>query len=143
MQPHENDYQIAHYDIGLHPICYDVIPWLAQAEMARRKAGAPAPLKLCFVRTTNSLVQLSQDRMNFFEKVVRPALSLFGAIEDVSAAGGRYIDFVGLRDIAQEAAAGAEAPQIRPAEQLITDVKENGVKGRPPRTIAPGVTRYD
>src|SRR5262245_51976847 len=40
LQPHSFDYQIAHYDIGLHPICYDVIPWLAQAEMARIKNNA-------------------------------------------------------------------------------------------------------
>jgi len=143
MHPQECDYQIAHYDIGLHPICYDVIPWLAQAEMARIKNGAPAPLTICFVRTTNSMVELSQDRMAFFEKVVRPALSLFGAIEDVRAAGGRYIDFVGLRDVADAASSGEQVPLIRPASAAIAAIKEQVIKDGPaPVTMTLRETGY-
>jgi len=134
LQPTDPDLSMAQYDIGLHPICFDIIPWLATVEMARVRAGAPAPLKMCFVRTTNSLVHLTPERMAFFEKVIRPALTLFGAVEDTQAAGGRFVDFTGLRDIAYAYGKGEQIPKLqipKSAVDLVYRTYIEGVEQRP------------
>lgn len=81
--PHDEslDESFACFHCGFGPAGFDFLIWLITHEMARIKAGAPAPLKVAF--------WCGREPMKFpwMEKVYRPLLPLIGAVEDERALG--------------------------------------------------------
>jgi hypothetical protein len=122
------------FDLTADPICFDFLPWLVSAEMTRRREGAPAPLRVAFVRNPNSLVTIEESKWKFFHNVIRPVLSLFGAVEDEAAAVGRHADFVAYKDISKWHQAGEEVPVIT-VPDMAKDKMDKRLKGRTPVTI--------
>jgi len=100
------------YDLTRDPISFDFIPWLATAEMTRRREKAPAPLRVSFVANENALGDRVHPQLPFIQNVIRPALALFDAVEGVAGERARQADFVGLRDLARAYAQGEKIPQI-------------------------------
>jgi hypothetical protein len=95
-------------------ICYDVVGWLIGAEMARIRAQAPAPLKVCLYRPIEKNVALPEYQKIMLENVVIPAvLAVGGEINKVT--GGRS-DFCMLhKDIVEHCKAGEKVPRLRAA----------------------------
>lgn len=108
------------YNVPISPLSYDFACWLVDAEMTRIAEGAPAPLKVCFWFGRDGKTGFNDShREQMFRGVVRPMLDLIGAVEDPTAADGRFKQFFVSRDIAARAAAGAEVSRFRaPAGQL-------------------------
>ncbi len=81
---------------------FDFMNWLAIAEMRRRQAGAPAPLKVGFFfgRIKDSWKD-DDRRPGMLENVCRPALAFVGAVEDESAVTGKTYDQFLLRSVKQ------------------------------------------
>jgi len=78
------------YNTTLQTCCYDFTPWLVDAEMRRRAAGAPAPLKIGFVSgLTGELCFYTPAQETMFHNVVRPMLAFVAAVEDERAKHGR------------------------------------------------------
>jgi hypothetical protein len=115
---------LVRYDVTADPICFDFLPWLVTAEMRRRQEGAPAPLKVAFVRNPASLAPLTEAKWQFFAKVMRPCLELLGAEESQEAQNGRHEDFVGLREIAKLARSGIEVPHIKVPDEQMNAMRE-------------------
>jgi hypothetical protein len=126
---------LARYDFATDPICFDFVPWLVTAEMVRRRANIPPPLRVGFTRSAAALREETAYKRQFIERVIKPSLALFGAIEDMSAGTlGRRTDYVGLRDIARACREGEEVPRIRvPPTSLAEAARKLG--GRPPVTL--------
>jgi hypothetical protein len=103
------------YNIPMSPLSFDFVNWLADAEMTRLREGAPAPLKVGFWFGRDGKTGLNlMARRQMFEKVVRPALALMGAVEDDrSAIVGRCKQFFGMKDLLDGARAGDEVPKFR------------------------------
>ena len=122
------------YDLTADPICFDFLCWLVQAEMRRRQENAPAPLRVAFVRNPASLTGVTQQKWHFFNKVMRPMLELFGAVEDAAAQNGRHEDFIGLREIATMFNGMVPVPSITVPEPAMEQMLE-WLGGRKPVTI--------
>ncbi len=89
----ELDASYACYNLATGPIAYDMLVWLAYAEMYRVRNGGAAPLKVGFwLGKDPSLVMGDGKRMQWLEHVYRPALALVGAVEDPAAVRGWHID---------------------------------------------------
>jgi hypothetical protein len=102
------------YNVPLWALCYDFIAWLINAEMTRRREGAPAPLRVGFWFGRDGRTGLEMPyRGLMFEHVVRPALALVGAVEDETAVDGRVLDAFTSRPIAEAARAGETVPKLR------------------------------
>jgi hypothetical protein len=116
------------YDLNRDPISFDFIPWLASAEMTRRREQAPAPLRVSFVANSSSLTDNHIKGQSFLANVMRPALALFDAVEGIEGEKARQQDFVGLRDLARAYAEGEPIPQIvvppDAAERVRHDLKD-------------------
>lgn len=101
------------YNCAVAPFSFDFLPWLASAEMTRVREGAPGPLKVAFWFGRDGKTGMSNGiRQRMFEKVVRPLVSLMGAVE-TSNTGGRFKEFYGLGDVANGARAGEAVPRIK------------------------------
>jgi len=115
------------YNIVYSPLGFDFIYWLIDAEMARVREGAPAPLKVAFWR--GKKVDTRPDRISWLNHVMRPALAFVGAVEDSTAILGRHKPVYVPRDIVAAAKAGETVPMLRPPR--VIPIKS----GRPPVTI--------
>ena len=103
------------YNVPRSPLSYDFIVWLVDAEMTRRREGAPAPLKVGFWFGRDGKTGLEQEsRARMFDKVLRPALALIGAVEDETAIDGRWKDFFSARDIVAGYRNGENIPYLSP-----------------------------
>lgn len=122
------------YDLSSDPICFDFIPWLVTAKMKMIQEGAPGPLKVAFIRNPTSLAPITDQKWTFFNKVIRPSLELFGAVEDAAAAEGRHEEFAGLRDIAAGFKTGVYVPKIEVPERALLAMA-GILEGRRPVTI--------
>src|SRR5260221_2254477 len=122
------------YALTSDRICFDFIPWLVTAEMRRRKENAPGPLKVAFVRQPGSLTSITDQKWRFLQKVMRPALDLFGAVESADAQNGRHEEFVGLRDISSAYQSGIDVPRIAVPGPAMDAMREQ-LDGRKPVTI--------
>jgi len=81
------------YNITTGPLCFDFITWLVRAEMNRRKAGAPGPLKVGFWMSPDPekwLMAQGYRRQKWLDQVFRPALNFIGAVEDDRAVYGHH-----------------------------------------------------
>jgi hypothetical protein len=121
------------FDLYRNSICFDAVLWLAAKEMARRREGAPAPLKVKFTEDAVALTQNPTDREAFANHVVRPALALFGAVE--SMLEGRTDDNFGVNDIVNGFYRGEEVPQIQVPDAAMAAIDLKYLKNRRPVTI--------
>ena len=104
------------YNVPASPLSFDFIHWLIDAEMTRRREGAPAPLKVCFWLGRDGKTGLRLPaRQQMLDHVLRPALALVGAVEDPSAADGREKASTKLVDVVTAARGGAEVPKLKAA----------------------------
>jgi hypothetical protein len=102
------------YNLTQAPTSYDAINWLADAEATRLREGAPAPLKVCFWFGRDHKSGLESElRSRMFHHVVKPALALFGAVEDPTAIDGRIKNFYSTRDIVSNYRQGEPMPELR------------------------------
>src|ERR1051326_1575375 len=76
------------YNVAMGPASYDVIPWLIEAEMIRRKAGAPAPLKIAFWEGKDKSGAQAPNRRRMLDAVMKPAVELIGGVLDDKAMFG-------------------------------------------------------
>ncbi len=109
-------YNVAHY-----PLSFDFVPWLIDAEMERRRASAPAPLKVN-LWTGPGICHNAEFRRGWLANVVRPALALIGAVEEEVDAGGRSADWFTYRDVTANAKAGVPIPHFKAPEEAMAKV---------------------
>lgn len=104
------------YNVPGGPLSFDFLTWLVDAEMTRRREGAPAPLKVCFWYGQDGQSGLEDDRrQGLMANVVRPALKLIGAVEDSTVTYGRAKEMFTTKDIAAAVRAGESVPKLRPS----------------------------
>jgi hypothetical protein len=109
------------YNLPISPLSFDFAIWLIDAEMSRRIAGAPAPLRVAFWHGHDGKTGGLEDdhRRQMFSHVVKPLLALVGAVEDPTAIDGHYKQFFSSRDIVKRHMEGHEVPKFKaPADKL-------------------------
>jgi hypothetical protein len=122
------------YNMPCSPMSYDFLNWLIDAELNRCIKGAPSPLRVCFWfgRDGNTgFVNAAQQQM--FERVMKPALDLIGAVADRDAADGHVKTIFTLRDVVDAHRRGFEVPKFRTLTHKPWASKRFGA--RPPITI--------
>src|SRR5262245_15700929 len=129
------------------PMSFDVTAWLIIAEMARRREGAPAPLKVGFNfgadRDINRALR-SRRRLQFFDNVVRPLVKMIGGVEDAQASeDGRQLEIYTNHPITWAARAGEAVPLFQPSAEAVEAVKTELVKDRPPVVITLREAEYE
>lgn len=124
---------VVSYDFKLDPISFDFIPWLATAEMVRRRERAVAPLRVAFINP-QGVEQRVSGGIKFIENVIRPALALFGAVEGVQGEHARHQGFAGLREVERAHAQGEAVPQLSVPEAVMSEVRSR-LQGRQPVTF--------
>lgn len=102
------------YNLALQALSFDFVNWLVDAEMTRRRAGAPGPLKVAFFRGKDydRLAEIN-NRVGWLDNVFRPALAFVGAVEDDAALPGRNKGPTILRDVVRAARAGERVPTFK------------------------------
>lgn len=133
------------YDVSAAPLCYDFVPWLVTADLIRRTEGSTEPLRVGFIRSKSDeelgLVE-SGPRQRFIDRVMRPALDLFGAEIDTDFdKPARQHDMYTLRDISDAARRGAEIPRIRAPEKTMAHMRAV-LRGREPCVITLREAKY-
>ena len=128
------------YDVTTGPACYDFIAWLVLAEMNRRRAGAPAPLKVAFKMedTPEERARHAELRAGFYTNVIIPSLALIGAVEDDESATAVTLERYTIGPIVELAKLGEEVPLLTPskmATDAMTDYLAEVTKGQAPITI--------
>jgi len=115
------------YNCARGSMNFDFIVALIDAEMRRVREGAPAPLKVHFWFGKDGKTGLhTEGRRQFFDKVMRPALKIIGAVEDKAALEGVFKEFYLPKDIVAAAKQGEPVPRFRHphktilAENLVT-----------------------
>jgi hypothetical protein len=139
-------------DLSKVPASFDFITWLVNAEMDRRRRGAPAPLKVAFVDGPdagfrNGDVQNLAEKRQIMDRVMRPALALFGAEEDPNVIHGRQYHYW-YRPITEAARTGEEVPKCKPQSGAVQDMigwlinHGHRLRGKAPLVITLRETRY-
>lgn len=115
-KPPDNDAAI--YDLNAAPASWDFLPWLANAVMAARSRGVTR-LRVSFMPGRNlgfrddGLPLSVAERTGMLDGVIRPALDLFGAVEDPAIERGHGHDYM-LAPICAASRAGVAVPRIMP-----------------------------
>lgn len=113
------------YNMAANAASFDFTTWLLVAEMRRRKANAPAPLKVHFWRGAENNLGLDEPkRIQFFNNVIRPAVPLLGATEEGSLPAGDEQLLNNAGDIIDLYHEGVEVPYYKPTEQDLARVKD-------------------
>lgn len=140
------------YNMANGPASFDFITWLVVAEMDRVRRNAPAPLKVAFTAGPEegfrgADVQSTPEKQQILDHVMRPALKLFGAIEDDTAATGRQYHYW-YRPITDGFRVGEQVPRCKPPSESVLDVigwlLNNGIRKdvQAPLIITLRETRY-
>lgn len=122
---------LACYNISTGPACYDFIAWLVVAEMIRRKAGAPAPLKVGFVMQDSDEERAKHEKLRaaFYDGVIIPSLPLMGAVVSDEACHVKPLEKYTFAPIAEMAKAGEEVPLLAPSDQAVAAMARHlGIK---------------
>jgi hypothetical protein len=123
------------YNFATDPVGFDFMNWLIDAEMTRRREGAPFPLKVGFAigadGTTGFETEANQRMVN---GVILPLLNMFGAVEDSRAMSGRRKEIFTLRDVTKAARDGEPVPHPKPSSWAVSKVAAF-IKGSSPITI--------
>lgn len=102
------------YNLANGPLGFDFLIWLVDAEMTRRAAGAPAPLKVAFYKGLDAEKRMQHDNREMWEnKVFRPCIDLIGAVYDERALYGHNKHLFVSRDIVKMAQEGQEVPKLK------------------------------
>lgn len=114
------------YNCVVSPISFDFMFWLVDAEMRRRAAGAPAPLKVAFWKGRDGIGRLNEPIIRqFFENVIRPLLRLIGAVEvDAAKYMGRCKNCYVSKDVVAYCKEGQEVPRLTAPAGAKLDVAE-------------------
>jgi hypothetical protein len=126
------------YDLNTAPASWDFLPWLANATMAAKQWGADR-VRVCFMPGQNfgfrddKLPLDIEERSQMFDAVVRPALDLFGAVEDPTIEIGHAHSYM-LAPVAHAARMGVAVPKIEPPAWAFSEVDKE-LKGREPVVI--------
>lgn len=128
------------YDVSKGPACYDFIAWLIIAEMNRRRAKAPFPLKVAFkmLDTPQEHEKHAKLRQGFYDNVILPSLAFVGAVEDNNSADADVLERYTIGPIVEFAKAGEEVPLLKPSEGATIAVEaylKAVLKGQAPVTI--------
>lgn len=100
------------YNVPAGPCSYDFLVWLVDAEMTRRREGAPAPLKVAFWFGRDGKTGMDlPSRRQMFVGVMHPALALVGAVETHNTLG-HCKELYTTRDIVAAARAGETVPML-------------------------------
>ncbi len=114
------------FDAAKLTLSFDFLAWLVDREMTRVREGAPAPLKVAFWFGRDGKEGLAlPGRRQMLVNVVKPSLSLLGAVEDDRAMLGRASAICTVRDIATYARRGEKVPIFR-TNQMPPLVAVNG-----------------
>lgn len=109
------------YDMACGPLTFDFFTWLVEAEMKRVRAKAPYPLKVHFFKGKDGKSGVEPSRLRLFEKLVRPAMDLFGAVQSTVPGGGTQIVY-GLCNIVAMAKQGESTPKYRLSEKALATI---------------------
>jgi len=124
------------YNLGSNPISFDFLPWLIDAEMTRVREGAPSPLKIAFTMGQGGESGLNNAyRRIMYTGVVRPLLSMIGAVETKDATFGRHNPMLTLKGVTDAARRGEAVPKLKAPAQAMTDVAAMLAGGPAPVTI--------
>ncbi len=120
LPPHDDSLDHSHvvYHLGRAPIGFDFVVWLINAELQRRLAGAPAPLKVAFwtgcdVGNDGDARLSARGRDHWIDNVFRPALALIGAVEDKRSLIGHCPEVYVTRPLVEAAKQGVDIPRLR------------------------------
>ena len=107
----------ATYDLAICPASFDFIPWLISAEMMRRRLGARGPLRVFFAPGPKDGFRKdglpTVDRQRFLDRVLRPSLQLFNAVESIRADDVQYQEKVyTIRPIVEAVQGGETMPLL-------------------------------
>lgn len=121
------------YDISKGPACFDFLCWLTIAEMIRRKAGAPGPLKVAFkMEEGEAEAKKHQElRAKFYDGVIIPSLGMVGAVIDPASVNATPLDFYTLKEIVKMNRAGQDVPKLMPSSEAVEVVREQLAGDRP------------
>lgn len=126
------------YDFNKAPASWDFLPWLVNATMAARQRGVDR-LRVCFLPGPNcgfrndGLPLDIEERNGMLDGVMRPALDLFGAVEDPSIKVGHGHDYM-LAPVCENARNGIPVPTIEPPPWAFAEV-DRQLKGKRPVVI--------
>ncbi len=138
------------YNMTNGPASFDFVTWLVVAEMDRKRRGAPAPLKVAFTEGPEegfrgADVQNTPEKQQILDKVMRPALKLWGAVEDDDAKAGRQYHYW-YRPITDAFRVGEQVPRCKPPTASILDATgwlfNRGIKQHEPLVLTLRETRY-
>ena len=136
-------------DLSKVPASFDFITWLVNAEMDRRRRNVEEPLIVAFINGPDDGfrkgdVQNLPEKQQIMDKVMRPALALFGAKEEPGAIHGRQYHYW-YRPITDGFNCGEDVPKVRAPLNSILDVRgwliNHGVTKKP-LVITLRETRY-
>jgi hypothetical protein len=120
LPPRDESLDASHvvYDLGRAPIGFDFVVWLINAELQRRLANAPAPLKVAFwtgrdVGNDGDARLSARGRDQWIDNMFRPALALICAVEDKRALQGHCPQTYVTRPLVEAARQGIEIPRLR------------------------------
>lgn len=128
------------YDVSKAPACFDFIAWLIIAEMNRRRAKAPFPLKVGFkmLDTPEEHEKHAKLRQGFYDNVILPSLAFVGAVRDNDSATAPVLERYTIGPIVEFAKAGEEVPLLKPSEEgmkAVQDYLMEATAGQAPVTI--------
>jgi hypothetical protein len=108
------------YNLAVCPVSFDFLYWLVTAEMARRRARTLAPLKVQFWWGRDGIGRSNEAPIKqMFEGVLRPLVSLFGAIEiPPGEIVGRCPIVYSTKEIVRGVKAGESIPIAQPSAQV-------------------------
>ncbi len=140
------------YDMSKGPASFDFITWLVVAEMDRRRRGVAEPLIVAFVDGPEDGfrpgdVQNTPEKQQILDKVMRPALALFGATESHEARTGRQFHYW-YRPVTDGFNVGEDVPRCKPPTGAVLDAigwllnHDINVQVRAPLVITLRETRY-
>src|SRR5258708_3754828 len=129
------DASYACYNMAANPASFDFLTWLVDAEMTRKRLGAPAPLKVGFWAAKDCPGLTTDYYRMMFEEIARPLLGFIGAVEDEAAVGGRSKKFFGYRDVTAAVTKGEQVPRLKPSQKAMDTVAECLKGGSVPITI--------
>jgi hypothetical protein len=134
-QDPELDHSYYCYAVTTQPVGFDFGYQLIAAEMDRRRANAPGPLKIGFwAGGTGQYGINTLYRKTMFENVVKPMLELVGAVQDDVALRGHRGGFR-LLDITKAARAGEEVPRFKASRKATMTVASWFLNNEKPITI--------
>lgn len=101
------------YNLAACPVSFDFLYWLIESEMGRRRAGAPAPLKVSFWSGRDGVGRINEPNIRLmYENVLRPLVKMIGGIEVEPSLIGRCRNIYITKFIADHCRKGEDVPLL-------------------------------